>query len=137
MFILRHDARPDAATIAALYRATPLYRPVDDVPRIAAMYAGSNVVLTAWQGERLVGILRGWTDGAYDGYVCDLAVLPDAQGQGVGRALLDDLHARWPDVQWLLRASKVAREYYGHLGWLPIDNGWLLPRPPWAGMPVP
>ena len=40
------------------------------------MYEGSNVVWTAWDGARQVGILRGWTDGAYDGYVCDLAIDP-------------------------------------------------------------
>ena len=135
MLTYRHDARPEAATIAALYRAAPLYRPVDDVPRIAATYAGSNVVITAWNDDRLVGILRGWTDGAYDGYVCDLAVLPELQGQGVGRALLDECRTTWVNVTWVLRASTVALEYYQHLGWSAIDNGWMLPRPDWPGMP--
>jgi hypothetical protein len=53
------EARPDAAVIAEIYRQSPLYRPVDDVERIARMYSGSNVVLSGWDGETLVGILRG------------------------------------------------------------------------------
>ncbi len=124
----RSDVRPDAAVIAALYRAAPLFRPVDDVARIAAMYAGANVVLTAWQDETLVGILRGWTDGAYDGYVCDLAVLPEFQRLGVGRELLARALAMDPQIQWVLRASKIAADYYAHLGWQPIENGWFWPR---------
>src|SRR6266478_767069 len=97
LMLIRSDLRPDAAVIAALYRAAPLYRPVDDVERIRRMYAGSNVVLTAWEGETLVGILRGWADFAYDGYVCDLAVLPGSQNSGAGKALLEKACALGPD----------------------------------------
>ena len=128
MINYRSDARPDAMTIAALYRSAPLFRPVDDVERIGRMYAGSNVVLTAWEGDRLVGIMRGWTDNSYDGYVCDLAVLPDYQKHGVGRALLEKARSMNPEVQWVLRASKVAAEYYSHIGWQKIENGWFWPR---------
>ena len=131
----RTDARPDSALIAALYRASPLYRPVDDLARIAAMYAGSNVVLTAFEGDELVGILRGWTDGAYDGYVCDMAVLPDYQKQGVGRRLLEMCTAMDERIQWVLRASKIATDYYRHLGWEKIENGWGWKRKPWPGQP--
>lgn len=124
----RNDVQPEASVIAELYRYSPLYRPVDDLARIAAMYAGSNVVLTAWvaakDGDKLVGILRGWTDGAYDGYVCDLAVLPDYQRQGVGRRLLEMCTAMDARIQWVLRASKLATDYYRHLGWEKIENGW-------------
>ena len=79
-------ARPDAAAIADLYRQSPLYRPVGDVHRIARMYSGSNVVLSAWDGETLIGILRGWTDSAFDGYICDLAIHPQYQKLGGRRA---------------------------------------------------
>jgi len=51
--------RPDAGPIADLYRAAELRRPIDDVNRIARMYAGSPIVVTAWDGARLVGIVRG------------------------------------------------------------------------------
>jgi GNAT superfamily N-acetyltransferase len=124
----RSDARPYAAVIAALYRASPLYRPVDDVARIGRMYAGSNVVLTAWADEQLVGILRGWTDGTYDGYVCDLAIHPDYQKRGVGRELLRMAVEMDPQIQWVLRASKIAADYYGRIGWQKIENGWFWPR---------
>ncbi len=128
MIEYRSDRRPDAAVIAALYRGSPLNRPVDDVDRIRRMYEGSNLVFTAWDGERLVGILRGWTDGAYDGYVCDLAIAPDCQKLGIGRALLEQAIALGPQVQWVLRASKIAVNYYQHIGWQKIENGWLWPR---------
>ncbi len=127
---IRTDIRPEASMIAALYRASPLYRPVGDVGRIALMYEGSNVVLTAWEENRLVGILRGWTDGVYDGYICDLAVHPEAQNSGVGKALLERALAMDARIQWVLRASEIAANYYAHLGWEKIENGWCWRR--WA-----
>lgn len=131
MIEYRSDARPDAVVIADLYRAAPLRRPVDDLERIQRMYDGSNVVLTAWDGERLAGILRGWTDGAFHGYVCDLAVHPDYQKAGIGQALLRQAQAISPDIEFVLRAAPLARDYYPHIGWQPIENGWFQPRRQW------
>jgi ribosomal protein S18 acetylase RimI-like enzyme len=128
MITYRSDARPGAAAIAELYRAAPLNRPVDDVQRIRRMYEGSNIILTAWDNEKLVGILRGWTDGAYDGYVCDLAVAPDYQKAGIGKALLEKACTLGPEIQFVLRASKIAAAYYVHLGWEKVENGWVLAR---------
>jgi ribosomal protein S18 acetylase RimI-like enzyme len=136
----RHDCRPSAAQIIRLYDAAPLYRPTQDADRIQRMYEGSNVVWTAWEAAdgfdlenaRLVGILRGWTDGAYDGYVCDLAVDPGFQKQGIGRELLTRVIAHYGlQVQWVLRASKIAATYYEHLGWQAIENGWSWSRVRW------
>ena len=128
MIAYRDNITPDAQIIADLYRAAPLIRPVDDVARIQRMYQGSNLVLTAWNGDRLVGILRGWIDGAFDGYVCDLAVHPDVQKQGIGAELLKLARQGRPEVQWVLRASKIAATYYEHIGWKQIENGWVWAR---------
>ena len=129
--LYRNYVRPDARVIAEIYRAAQLIRPVDDVERIHRMYEGSNLVLTAWHSEKLVGVLRGWHDGAYDGYVCDLAVLPAYQKLGVGRELLQRTIDINPDIQWVLRASKIAERYYKRLDWKAIENGWFWPRTPW------
>jgi ribosomal protein S18 acetylase RimI-like enzyme len=128
MITYRTDLRPSAAALAELFRAALLNRPLDDLARIERMYQASNLVVTAWAGERLAGVLRGWTDGAFDGYVCDLAVHPEFQKSGVGSALLDKVRADRPQVQFVLRASQIAREYYQHLGWQRIENGWFWPR---------
>ena len=121
--------RPDARTIADLYRAAELRRPIDDVNRIARMYTSSPLVVTAWDGPRLVGIMRAWTDGAFDGYICDLAVHPEFQTRGIGRELLRRCVSQSSsEVQWVLRASVIAATYYEHLGWQRIENGWYWPR---------
>ena len=137
--IHRSDLVPDSKAIAELYDAAKLRRPTSDLARLKRMFQGSNVVLTVWEemdksgGLRLVALLRGWTDYAYDGYVCDLAVHPDFQKLGLGKDLLERVQSLGrPDVQWVLQASVIAGHYYEHIGWQKIENGWKLPRESYA-----
>lgn len=124
----RDDVRPAIATIVALYRAAPLERPVDDPARIGRMYAAANLVLTAWDGDRLVGILRGWSDDGFLGYIADLAIAPEYQRAGIGRELLRRAVATSPEVTFILNAAPIAADYYRHLGWQKIENGWIWRR---------
>ncbi len=120
--------RPDVDAIAALYKTSNLRRPVEDRARLQRMYDHSPLVLTAWDGDRLVGILRGWSDGGFVGYLADLAVDPRYQGQGIGKELLYLAIDTNSEVQFALRAADAARDYYAHVGWTRIDNGWYWPR---------
>ena len=130
------DRQPDVAAIRALYAAAPLRRPIHDPDRIRKMFEGSNVVISAFAGDRLVGLLRGWTDFVYDGYVCDLAIHPGFQKAGVGRRLLDLAQGLGEGIQWMLLASPLARNYYEHLGWERLDNAWELARGGWNPGPI-
>jgi len=125
------DRTPALEAIRALYAAAPLRRPVHDPERIRRMFEGSNVVISAWDGDRLVGLLRGLTDFAYDGYVSDLAVHPAYQKAGVGRGLLDRALGLGEGIQWVLLASPIARDYYAHVGWEKVENGWKMNRDGW------
>jgi GNAT superfamily N-acetyltransferase len=59
-------------------------------------------------------------------------VHPDYQKQGIGRELLARVAAHYGDqVQWVLRASPIAANYYEHIGWKKIENGWFLERRAW------
>ncbi len=49
-------------------------RPIDDRKCIQAMLLHANVLCTAWEGEKLVGVARSITDFEYCCYLSDLAV---------------------------------------------------------------
>lgn len=125
------DRRPAVEAIRALYAAAPLRRPIHDPERIRRMFEGSNVVITAYAGDRLVGVLRGWTDFVYDGYVCDLAIHPAFQKSGTGRRLLDLAKGLGEGIQWVLLASPIAKDYYAHVGWEHLANAWRFARNGW------
>jgi ribosomal protein S18 acetylase RimI-like enzyme len=124
----RDDVRPATATIIALYRAAELSRPLDEPERIARMYDTANMVLTAWDGERLAGILRAWLDGGFLAYIADLAVDPAYQRRGIGRELLRRATSSDPNLIYLLHAAPTAMEFYRHTGWRAMQNAWVWPR---------
>src|SRR6185437_1227200 len=62
-------------------------RPVDDLPRLDRMLRQADVVATARDGRRLVGISRAVTDFSYCCYLSDLAVDAAYQRQGIGKRL--------------------------------------------------
>ena len=62
-------------------------RPVDDQACMDGMVNNSNLMVTAWDGEKLVGIARSMTDFHYACYLSDLAVRMSYQKKGIGKNL--------------------------------------------------
>ena len=80
----------DLDAVIDLYRASTLgeRRPVDDRERMARMIAEANLVLTAWDGDLLVGISRSFSDFSFVTYLADLAVRKSHQRRGIGKELI-------------------------------------------------
>ncbi|MDX1419702.1 MAG: GNAT family N-acetyltransferase [Rubricoccaceae bacterium] len=113
------------ARIATLYRRAPLLRQTDNADRLRRAFDNTQLVLTAWQGDRLVGLARVLTDGVQVAYLCDLAVEPDVQGLGIGKLLIDAVLERCAGTELVLRDSNLSSGFYEHLGFRPIENGWV------------
>jgi GNAT superfamily N-acetyltransferase len=113
----------------ALYRASGINRPVEDRERMAVMLASANLLLTARDNGRLVGLARCLTDRAYVVYICDLLVDREFQQQGIGKALLAAVqHETGPRVQQLLRSAASAMQYYPKVGFTAVDNAFHIQR---------
>lgn len=57
----------------------------------------SSVVFSAWDGQRLVGLVRGLDDGETVGFIHYLLVDPEYQGQHIATALMECLMERYQD----------------------------------------
>ncbi len=61
------------------------------------------------EGGRQIGLARVITDGATYAYLCDVYVLPETRGRGLGIWLMECVMAH-PDLQGLRRFSLVTRD---------------------------
>ena len=115
--------------VIELYEASTLgeRRPIHDRPRFSAMLANANLVITAWDGDLLVGISRSITDFSYFTYLSDLAVRVSHQKRGIGKELirLTQLHGG-PETNILLLAAPAAEQYYPRIGFTHASQAWLL-----------
>jgi predicted N-acetyltransferase YhbS len=121
-----NDLNLDA--VIELYRASTLgeRRPVDDRERMQQMLQNANLVITAWDGDLLVGISRSLTDFAYITYLSDLAVRVSHQRRGIGKELMRRTQAAAPQATVLLLAAPAAEKYYPHVGFTPHPQAWIL-----------
>jgi predicted N-acetyltransferase YhbS len=119
----------DLDAVIELYRASTLgeRRPVDDRARMAAMLHHANLVVTAWEGELLVGIARSLTDHSFVTYLSDLAVRESHQRRGIGRELIRRTQAAVGPVQIVLLSAPKAVEYYPRIGFEPHPSAWVWP----------
>src|SRR5438477_390073 len=112
-----------------LYRASTLgeRRPIDDRERMAAMLRHANLVVTAWEGDLLVGISRALTDFSFVTYLSDLAVRVSHQRHGIGKELLRRTQAAGgPHAKLILLAAPAAEQYYPHVGFTRHPQCWML-----------
>lgn len=128
MIEYKTDAPLDLDQVIDLYAASTLgeRRPVDDRARMETMMRSANIVITAWDGDLLVGISRSITDWAWMTYLADLAVRVSHQRHGIGKELMRRTQAAAPDAKLLLLAAPAAREYYPHVGFTHMPHAWWL-----------
>ncbi len=111
--------------IAVLYRRAPLLRPVSDPEKVWTMFECASLVLTAWKGNRLVGIARVLTDSVLYSYLVDLAVEPDVQGLGIGRLLVHSVLDRCQNTDLLVRGN--LGRLFRHEGLEVVTDAWAVP----------
>ena len=120
----------------------------DDLPVLAEIHlasragAGDAFPPGAHADDEVRAWVAGWDLSAYDvraavlhgrtvGYsrstptwLDDLYVLPDAQGRGVGTALLDRVLAGHPDGigLWVFESNRPARDFYARHGFVALER---------------
>jgi predicted N-acetyltransferase YhbS len=114
--------------LAELLRACSLgaRRPVDEPERVAAMLRNANLTVTAWEGDRLVGVARSLSDFGHVTYVADLAVRASHQRRGIGLELLRRTRAMSGRTMLVLLAAPEAADYYPRIGFRPHGSAWML-----------
>lgn len=117
--------------LAEVFEKSGIHRPTDDLPRLEEMIAHADILWTAWEDKKLVGIVRALTDFSYACYLSDLAVDKDYQQAGIGKNLIDKLQKQiGPEVSLVLLAAAGAMDYYPKVGFDHADNAFLIPRRP-------
>lgn len=126
-----HEPRSSADAFRDVLIASTLgaRRPVHDLSRLEKMLREADLVVTACNCERLVGVSRALTDFSYCCYLSDLAVDAAYQRRGIGRRLIAETHAlTGPLTTLVLVAAPGAESYYPKLGMSHRPECWTMPR---------
>jgi ribosomal protein S18 acetylase RimI-like enzyme len=122
--ILRTFSAADREAVISLWHEVGLTRPWNDPGRDIDRASGAwpHLFVVAERDGAVVGTAMAGYDG-HRGWVYYLAVAPESQGRGIGRALLAEAESRLaalgcPKVMLMVRrGNESARGFYGTLGY--------------------
>ncbi|MEL7122460.1 MAG: GNAT family N-acetyltransferase, partial [Bacteroidota bacterium] len=73
----------EVKAVIDLFKDAGLDRPITDPACIQQMIENANLIVSAWDGEQLIGLARSLTDFCYCTYLSDIAVKKDYQKQKI------------------------------------------------------
>jgi N-acetylglutamate synthase-like GNAT family acetyltransferase len=127
--IYRSGVVPTVQRIVKLYNDAGLPRPTHDPKRIKAMFENSDLIVTAWDEDKLVGVSRTITDWVWCSYLADLAVSPDYERSGIGKKLIDLTREKIGEQSMLLLLSvPTAMDYYPKVGFVRENRAFTIHR---------
>jgi len=88
-------------------------------------HINSTLVISAWDGDRLVGSVRVISDTIFRSVIYDLAVFPEYQKTGIGSELVRRCVAHYPTSAWLVHTEKQTSPFYEKQGFTPKNSVFL------------
>lgn len=88
----------------------------NELSKIQLAFESSYKVVTAWDGELLIGAGRMLSDGICYGSIFDVGVLPQYQKKGIGKGLMQELLMLNEHMPIHLTSTFGNEEFYKKLG---------------------
>ena len=117
----------DWSALSQLYRIAPLGE--KDPAELQLAFSNSRYKCFVFEHGQLVGVGRALADGVDCSYICDVAVHPDFQGTGLGKAIitrLRDLSAGHKKI--ILYAVPGKEGFYKKLGFKRMSTAMAIFR---------
>ncbi|MGM9707785.1 MAG: GNAT family N-acetyltransferase [Prevotella sp.] len=91
--------------------------------KLAIAMKNYETVYTAWDGDRLVGLISAMDDGIMTAYIHYLLVRPDYQGKGIGKELLEKTKEKYKDyLRIVLTAYNKECGFYERCGFFKRED---------------
>lgn len=107
----------DWSELETLYRLAPLG--TKSAAALKTVFENSRYKWIVRDGDKIVGAGRALADGADCSYICDVAVLPDYQGTGIGKEIVSRLVDDSKEHKKIILYSVPGKEgFYRKFGFL-------------------
>jgi len=122
---VRYDcAIVDWAIVSGMLKSVGMAYHTPDVHRRA--FEASHTTVFVYHSEMLVGFGRALSDGEYQAAIYDVAVHPEAQGNGIGKLIIHTILNRIPKCNVILYASPGKEGFYQKLGFRKMKTGMAM-----------
>jgi len=87
-----------------------------DIDRLQLMVENSQIVVTAWDEEKMIGFARCVTDYVFNGQINNVIVDQEYRGRGIGKGLISNILNSSKKVTYILRGDPENIEFYKQMG---------------------
>ena len=101
---------------ACVIERAPLGKRRRNPEQLRRAFAASYAVVYAFDDDRLIGLTRALCDGEYQAAVYDVVLLPEYQGRGIGRELVQRCLDQLPVDNVILYAVRGREGFYKRCG---------------------
>ena len=125
----RREVIPSMESVRTLYEDAGWEGYISDMPRLMEAFRQSLLIITAWDEDKLAGLIRIVGDGLTIIYIQDLIVLRSCKRNGIGTSLVRMVCEEYHHVrQKVLLTDDTAetRGFYESLGFHSCDKGDLV-----------
>jgi GNAT superfamily N-acetyltransferase len=113
---LIEDRNINSTQILNLYKANK-WSSAEKPEELMKALKNSHSIITAWDGDKLIGLANSISDGYLVVYYPHLLVHPDYQGKGIGKMIMDNLQEKYSKFhQQVLIADGRAIDFYKKCG---------------------
>lgn len=120
--IIKDRALPNRADVLNLYQANK-WSSAKKPNALMNALRNSHSLITAWQGEQLVGLGNALSDGYLVVYYPHLLVHPEFHGLGIGRMIVEAFQKKYASFhQQILVADGGSIEFYKKCGFVPAGQ---------------
>lgn len=126
---IRNTKRIDRNQLEKLYQDVGWSAYTQDLALLQRAIEQSLEVLTAWEGESLVGLIRVVGDGLTILYIQDILVLTAYHNQGIATQLMQAILTQFQNVRQNILLTEEAsdvRYFYEKNGFQSCDQGTLV-----------
>lgn len=86
-------------------------------------FQGSQVTIFAYDDENMIGTARAISDGVKQAAIYDVAILPEYQGKGIGKIMMENIMDKLPGCNFILYANVGKEAFYEKLGFRRLKTG--------------
>ena len=127
--IFRETKKIDTKNLQTLYEDAEWYAYTRDMNKLEQALSNSLYALSAWEENRLIGLIRVIGDGLTIIYIQDILVLKSHQNQGLATELMNHVLDKFKEVRQKVLLTDEApnvRHFYEKNGFCSCDQGTLV-----------
>lgn len=128
-FVFKEEKKINKDALKSLYEDVEWFAYTKDLDQLAEALAHSLYVLSVWDNDELIGLIRVVGDGITIIYIQDILVLNSRQNQGLASELMRRVLDRYRAVRQkvlLTEESADVRHFYEKNGFQSCDQGNLV-----------